>query len=194
MSATRISIQLGHCLPTKENLDMLLKKLVEIFDLDSASEENPLSTRPTMSRTHHHGGRMSGSDFHIRHPFWSSPQLEAILQFETDSGKLSVPLCHIGENSEAETSAVEQVIELLRSSWPNATVGPLQRGQFGNDIYHPESPGNLLFQWLGCKEINPKCEGIHVDDLWVSEGRLHQLLDRQSVSFFQNVAQRLDSC
>lgn len=173
MSATSssISVQLGYCLPTQENLDLLLEKLEPFF------KENPISSHLLQqesksldaSRTRHHGGPMSGNDFHIRRPSNPSSDWEAIVQLETDT-----------ETTAADKT--DRAVELLRASWPNATISLLQRRQIGQDIYNPDLPGIRLFKWLASKELDLR-ENVQIKDLWISEGVLQEFLGRQYVSF-----------
>ena len=112
---------------------------------------------------------MSGNDFHIRRPFNPSSDWEAMIQFETDT----------------ETTVADKIdwaVDLLRASWPNATIDLLQRRQIRQQIYNPYLTGIRLFEWLASKELELR-ENVEIKDLWILEGVLQEFLGRQYVRF-----------
>ena len=192
MHITTASVQPGHALPTQENLDALLEKLVSIFEVESVLKSKTLPAYPlqregkSLAATRVIPKPISGNDFHIWPSFSLTPSWEGLLQLESGSDKTCLPLCNIEQHPnpvQKAIEAVQQAVELLRTSWPDATIGPSKRRQLGPDIYHPDAPGNQLFAWIASKDLNPVCEGVFLNDLILSKGLLHHPLRYRPVSF-----------
>ncbi|KND89167.1 hypothetical protein TOPH_06104, partial [Tolypocladium ophioglossoides CBS 100239] len=164
--------------PTEESLSELLAKLLAIFDVDSIQGGRNLPIHPLQrevsTSTHPHNFRpISGNDFHIRPAIDFTPSWEAILQLRSASGSvICVPFCRIDYHPEQEaTENAEYAAVLLKSSWPDASVGPSRR-EYGG-FFNPESPSFHLFRWLASKELTPG-EGVGLKALFRLSGQLRQ--------------------
>lgn len=128
---------------------------------------------------------VSGNDFHIRSDIDSSYTWETMLQVQTGSEKVSLPLRGTEPQSDMETTAVDTVkrlVEQLCASWLDATIRLLRRTMGVGTVYHPESTRGRFFEWIAYKELNPVSEGVSVNELWISESRLRQILGHGCVS------------
>ena len=200
MASNSISVQYNNSLPVQENLDLLLEKLISIFEVESLLKGTPpvhplqremggAATRRTIDNLNIRP--IPGNDFHIHTGFDLSHSWDAVLQVKIGSEQLSLPLCGIGPHADMEEEkmvidTVKRLVGQLRASWPDATIGLLQRKQIGGGIYHPESLSSRLFEWIASKELND--EGVFVNDLWLSEDRLRSLLRHRGVSLVPRLA------
>ncbi len=184
---------MSQLLPTQENLSELLEKLLSVFGVESILKGGVLPDQPLQrevgSAPRHVLRPMVSNDFHVQTAFSTSPSWKALLQLDSgdESGRICLPLCDVAQHHRSEeataTKLVEQVAHLLRSAWPNATVGHSKRRQLGPPFVDPDTPDHQLFRWLASKDLNPDGEGVFLADLhhWVD--LLYQPLRQKPVRF-----------
>lgn len=170
----------GQLLLTEGNLLALREKLLSVFDVASIlSNENlpwyrlqrdiidldPFRAPP---------GPLPGNDFHQENQITPDPSAWAAqLQFHAadrnpakhgyDYLPLLVQLTHIREQPGPQLEAqhnIEEAAELIRSLWPDSTIGWPKYRQLGPSLIDPSAPEYHMFHWLASKELNQEAVSL----------------------------------